>query len=186
MGVTYFKRYRMEIDLRRWRLPATGLPRYYRIVSWRRELLAAHAEAKVRSFQGEIDAQVFPCLGEPEGCARLMEDIANKEGFLPEATWLLDYLGPNRDEREHCGTIQGIRANARYGCIQNIGVTPSHRGQGLAQRLLDYALLGFQQVGLLRAGLEVTAQNRSAVLLYQRYGFRRTKTLFKAVEEVWA
>jgi ribosomal protein S18 acetylase RimI-like enzyme len=30
--------------------------------------------------------------------------------------------------------------------------------------------------------LEVTAQNDGAVKLYNRLGFRRTKTLFKAVE----
>jgi ribosomal protein S18 acetylase RimI-like enzyme len=48
--------------------------------------------------------------------------------------------------------------------------------------LIHAALVGFQQVGLPRAYLEVTAQNERAVRLYKRLGFRRTKTLFKAVE----
>jgi hypothetical protein len=37
-------------------------------------------------------------------------------------------------------------------------------------------------MGLARVYLEVTAQNDGAVRLYKRLGFRRTKTLFKAVE----
>jgi len=48
--------------------------------------------------------------------------------------------------------------------------------------LFAAALAGFQQVGLPRAYLEVTAQNDSAGRRYKRFGFQRTKTLFKAVE----
>ena len=48
--------------------------------------------------------------------------------------------------------------------------------------LLLQALDGFRSVGLERAGLEVTAQNDGAVRLYQRLGFRRRKTLYKAVD----
>src|SRR5260370_782669 len=40
---------------------------------------------------------------------------------------------------------------------------------------------GFGQVGLARARLEVTAQNDRAVRLYRSLGFRRCKTVYKAV-----
>ncbi len=185
MGMTYFKRFRMEIDLRDHRC-LSPVPSGYRLVPWEEQLLSAHAEVKYLSFQSEIDARVFPCLGEPHGCARLMEEISHKAGFVPEATWLIEYVGDGPDRREFCGTIQGIRLNSRYGGIQNVGVTPFHRSRGLGKRLLDFALAGFQHVGLRRAALEVTAQNQGAVRLYQRYGFRRTKTLYKAADVVWA
>ena len=45
--------------------------------------------AKYLSFHSEIDANVFPCLGEYDGCVRLMQEISRKDGFLPEATWLV-------------------------------------------------------------------------------------------------
>ena len=70
----------------------------------------------------------------------------------------------------------------KYGAIQNVGITPAHRGRGVGTALLLAALAGFQQMGLSRVYLEVTAQNDGAVRLYKRLGFRRTKTLFKAVE----
>lgn len=182
MSVSYFKRFRMELDLRGRRFHPIPVPRGFRLVPWSPELLAAHAEAKYLSFHGEIDADVFACLGELQSCFRLMEEISGRDGFLPEATWLAEYVHEDPNHIEFCGTIQGIRATSRYGGIQNVGVTPSHRGCGLGTALLMAAAAGFQQVGLQRAYLEVTAQNERAVQLYKRLGFRRTKTLYKAVD----
>jgi ribosomal protein S18 acetylase RimI-like enzyme len=182
MSVTYFKRYRMEVDLRGRVFAPLPLPPGYQLVAWRPELLADHAEAKYHSFLGEVDADVFSCFGEPHGCHRLMEEICQRDGFLPEATWLAAYNRSPDDRWEFCGTIQGIRASHKYGGIQNVGVTPAHRGQGLGTALVYAALSGFQQAGLPRAYLEVTAQNDRAVRLYKRLGFCRTKTLYKTVE----
>lgn len=183
MSVTYFKRYRMEIDLGGQSIELPRLPAGYRLVPWSAELVDDHAEVKFRSFRGEVDAGVFQCLSEPTGCAKLMEDIAGGSGFVPEATWLIETLDEHGD-REPCGTIQGVRPNDHYGAIQNVGVVPYHRERGLGRALVIAALLGFQQIGLPRAYLEVTAKNRGAVQLYQRLGFRKTKTLYKAVELV--
>jgi hypothetical protein len=179
MSVSYYKRYRMEFDLRTRRPIPIFTPRGYQLVPWNRDLLAGHAEVKYYSFRDEIDAGVFSCLGELDGCHRLMQEISLKDGFLPEATWL---ARSTSGESEPCGTIQGIRVAHKYGAIQNVGITPAHRGRGLGTALIFAALAGFQQMGVSRVYLEVTAQNDGAVRLYRRLGFRRTKTLFKAVE----
>lgn len=181
MGVTYFKRYRMEFDLRHRPVRIAPLLPGYSLVPFAPDMIDDHAEAKYQSFRNEIDSGVFECLGDPEGCQRLMEEIAAKEGFLPEATWLMQYHA-SPTKCEPCGTVQGVRANRKYGAIQNVGVTPFHRGRGVGTTLVTAALWGFQQQGLPRAYLEVTAQNVGALRLYQRLGFRRVKTLYKAVE----
>jgi ribosomal protein S18 acetylase RimI-like enzyme len=180
MSVSYYKRYRMEFDLRVGNAIPLFAPHGYRLLPWHRDLLADHADVKYQSFRDEIDAGVFSCLGELHGCQRLMQEISLKDGFLPEATWLA--ICTEGTEPEPCGTIQGIRVAHKYGAIQNVGITPAHRGRGVGTALLSAALAGFQQVGLSRVYLEVTAQNEGAVRLYKRLGFRRTKTLFKAVE----
>ncbi len=180
MGVSYFKRFRMELDVRGKRFVPLFVPSGYRLLPWEPELLPEHALAKFYSFRHEIDADIFSCLAELEGCQRLMQEISLKDGFLPEATWLAAYS--HNGEVEYCGTIQGIRVTNKYGAIQNVGITPAHRGRGVGTALIAAALAGFQQVGLTHAYLEVTVQNDSAVRLYKRLGFRRTKTLFKAVE----
>jgi hypothetical protein len=177
---TYFKRFRMEVDLAATRLPP-ALPPGYRFVPWNEALVDIHGRTKFRSFRDEIDAAVFPCLGDLEGCRRLMREIRGKPGFLPNATWLIAH-GANPESLQWCGTIQGIAERGGTGMIQNIGIVPGHRGLGLGTCLIERALAGFRVHGLLRVSLEVTADNRRAVQLYQRLGFRRTRTVYKVVD----
>ena len=218
MSVTYFKRYRMEIDLRQPLFSPPPLPKGYALLPWETSLLGAHARAKFESFHREIDADVFPCLAQRRGCRRLMEDIAGRGNFMPEATWLvvngvdadsstglsdelnhrtsvpvrLDRgrlrfrLGRFRFPIETIGTVQGLRARQGVGSIQNIGISPKHRGLGLGSILMHRALSGFQQGGLSLAYLEVTAQNLAAIRLYCRLGFRPVDTVYKASEPVCA
>lgn len=181
MDSTYFKRYRMEVDLTVPRF-AAALPTDYRYVPWNEAVLDIHARTKFRSFRDEIDAVVFPCLGNLEGCRRLMREIRNKSGFLPNATWLIAH-GSTPESLQWCGTIQGITERGGGGMIQNIGVVPGHRGLSLGTCLIERSLAGFRRHGLNRVGLEVTAENASAVRLYQRLGFRRVRTVYKVVDE---
>lgn len=174
MRISYFKRYKMEIDLEI--VPPLTLPTGFSLIAWRRDHLESHAEVLFESFYQEIDALVFASLGDRLGCQALMTEIARKPGFVPEATWLLQ--GPSGP----CGTVQGLRERG-VGAIQNLGVIGSYRGQGLGMALLLQALHGFRLAGLQKGLLEVTAQNENAIRLYRRIGFRRSKTLYKAVAE---
>lgn len=173
--LTYFKRFRMEIDLCD-PIPVPELPGDFSWVPWERSLIEVHAEVKYQSFHDEIDAVVFPNLSCRQGCAFLMGEITRRPGFIPEATWLVACAAG------YCGTVQGIRDRSGLGAIQNLGVLPMYRGHGLGKALLLKALDGFRRAGLGRAFLEVTAQNEAAVRLYRRLGFRFRKTVYKAVD----
>jgi ribosomal protein S18 acetylase RimI-like enzyme len=172
---TYYKRFRMEIDLQG-PLPEPVLPPGYTWVAWTPQLVEVHAEVKFQCFIEEIDAVVFPSLGCRLGCSHLMREISGKSGFRPEATWLVS------SSDGYCGTVQGVRERPGTGAIQNLGVTLPHRGRGLGSALLLKALHGFRRASLHRAFLEVTAQNDSAIRLYRRLGFRCRKTIYKAVQ----
>lgn len=197
MGVMYFKRFRMEIDLLRTRLPDPVLPEGYAWVPWTPATLNRHADVKYESFRSEIDSEVFPCLGQPAGCRRLMGEIAQRNTFLPQATWLISCQLPPADaadERptmsltysgwrmEDCGTIQGLAQPGAIGAVQNVGIVPQHRGMGLGRALVLKALSGFRDARMVRVYLEVTAKNTLAVQLYRSIGFRLTRTTYKSVE----
>ena len=180
MTQTYFKRYRMEISLRRVP-PRIPVPVGYQLLPWSDHLLDAHADVKYRSFRAELDSSVFPCLGDESGCRRLMNEISKRDNFVPESTWLAvrqDACGA----LDFCGTVQGLRDRGGHGGVQNLGVTPEHRGQGLGTSLLCHALLGFRRAGVHTVHLEVTAKNTSAVRLYRNLGFRHVKTVYKSIE----
>jgi ribosomal protein S18 acetylase RimI-like enzyme len=186
MGLTYFKRFRMELDLSGRDLPRPVLPEWYRFLPWNESLLEAHAQVKYLSFRDEIDANVFPCFGDLDGCRRLMREIAGKEGFLPEATWLVVHRGARRKKDEFCGTVQGIRDRHGLGSLQNLGITRAHRNRRVGTGLLLQALDGFVRAGVPRVHLEVTADNQGAVRLYRRVGFRNVKTVYKAAEVAYS
>ena len=182
MVLTYFKRYRMEIELHRLGRRMSPVPKGYVLLPWNKSLLELHAEVKYRSFRNEIDANVFPCLGELPGCRRLMREIIRKGGFLDRATWLAVTDTPNLCDREYCGTVQGIRDQSGGGAIQNLGIVPDFRDRGLGSSLLLRSLHGFRDSGVERVYLEVTAENQGAIRLYERLGFRTVKTVFKVAE----
>lgn len=178
MAERYFKRYRMMFDCRRTSIPEPRLPPGYVWVPWSEHLLEVHATVKAESFRHEIDAVVFPCLGELAGCRKLMSDIAAHANFLPSATWLIQKTqGP---APQYCGTIQGMARFFRAGAIQNVGILPDCRGLGMGRALVSRALIGFSEKGVRKVFLEVTAMNHPAVQLYERIGFRIENVSYQA------
>lgn len=175
-GVTYFKRFRMEVDLQSELLSVPPLPPGYEWVAWENALLDEHAGVKYQCFIDEVDSVVFTSLSSRDGCRRLMREIVAKPGFMRQATWMIA-AGDG-----YCATIQGVRERSGMGAIQNVGVTAAHRGRGLGTTLVLKALHGFRECGAHRANLEVTAQNDAAIRIYRRLGFRCRKTIYKAVE----
>ncbi len=171
MVTATFRRYRMARALEP--LPCHPLPPGFLWVPWQPDLLEVHADTLYRSFAGELDSLVFPSLGSLEGCRRIMHDITNRPGFLPETTWLV----VTADRQEPCGTIQGIRVRDRLGAIQNLGVVAAYRRRGLAKALLVQAMHGFRTAGVERVYLEVTAENLPAIRLYEQLGFGVEKVM---------
>src|SRR5690606_4901136 len=144
--LTYFKRYRMELELDRAAVRASPLPAGYELVAWDEGLIRDHAAAKYSSFRSEMDVNVFPCLGRQDGCNQLMREISRRATFVPQATWLLRYLPPD-GRPEPVGTVQGIEMDD-WGALQNLGIARPHRGLGLGTILLAYAIQGFRAAGL--------------------------------------
>jgi ribosomal protein S18 acetylase RimI-like enzyme len=174
--VTYFKRFRMQMDLLASLPAAPALPSGYAWIPWENRLLDAHADVKYRCFRDDLDGVVFPNLSNRIGCIRLMHEITSRVGFRPESTWLIAH------ENCYVATVQGIADRTGTGGIQNLGVVPEYRGKGLGKAILLQALHGFRRTGLAKASLEVTATNQTAIRMYRQVGFRFRKTLYKMVE----
>jgi ribosomal protein S18 acetylase RimI-like enzyme len=175
--VTYYKRYRMEMDLVGPLLPVPNLPEGCAWIPWDERLLEAHADVKFNCFRAELDGIVFPNLSNRAGCEKLMREICNRPGFRPQSTWLIAHGDA------YVATVQGIADRIGNGGIQNLGVIPGYRGRGIGIALLLQALHGFRLTGLAKATLEVTAQNEPAIRMYRQVGFRFRKTIYKMTEQ---
>ena len=165
-----------------------------RMIPWSTAMVRDHGKVKYESFRNEMDSSVFACLGQRDGCIRLMKDLAGRDDFVPEATWLaMGQFGPG-GKFIPVGTIQGLRADSGkesdsgnlnsspQGSIQNIGIIPSVRGRGLGRVLLTYAIAGFQQIGCKSVSLEVTSHNTGAIRLYSSMRFSVVQTVYKVAE----
>jgi GNAT superfamily N-acetyltransferase len=192
----YFKRHRMELDLRYSR-PSSELPPGFYWVPWENGVLDLHAQVKFQCFSSEMDACVFPALSTLAGCRDLMAAIATQPAFCPSATWLVAGKAFNRRSLEArndksvllgltsdvcVATVQGLLDANRYGGIQNLGVIDGFRGLGIGWAILLKSLEGFAASGARRAFLEVTAKNELAVRMYRRLGFRSVKTIYREVD----
>ena len=172
--LTYYKRYRMELDLSCVSARPV-LPGGFGWTAWTDAQIDTHAEVMFSCFRDELDAKVFRSFNSLTGCRELMRAIRSRDGFLPGSSWLV-----SGTDGAVC-TIQGIAESGRWGAIQNVGVVPEYRGQGLGEAVLLKALAGFRSAGLARVYLEVTARNETAIRLYRKHGFRCTRTLYKGV-----
>jgi len=65
----------------------------------------------------------------------------------------------------------GLRAE-----ILRIAVHPDHRGKGIAKALIETILLIFSKDNVESVELEVNSANRSAVKLYEKFGFKIKRT----------
>lgn len=174
-----YKRFRMQMDLRQAFFNPPELPEGYRFLSWRSLLLERHANVKWKAFRDDLDGQVFACLGQAPGCLSLMREIVSQRTFCALATWMVVYQPEPDWPAGDCGTIQGITRNGGIGAIQNVGVTPEHRGLGIGRALVIQALRGFLQCGMISSALEVTADNEGAVKLYRSIGFEVVDVLYR-------
>ena len=177
----YLKRFRMEIDFRDVALEQPKLPEGYHWVKWHSGTLHNHALVKFESFHTGVDTQIFPALRTLVGCRELMQSIMTHSGFLPQSTWLIQFGANEFRPPVPCGTIQGLVQSTTLGAIQNIGVIPEHRGFGLGRALLLKNLHGFRAYGLQRTYLDVTAENTTAISLYESLGFKHIKTSYREV-----
>lgn len=172
------KRYQMVFDARKNELPEPTLPDGFFWVPWSDNLLAKHAEVKHKSFRNELDAELFPTFSQYESCLRLMDSIASRSGFVPDATCMIAF-GTHTRILDYCANIQGIKVKVDVGAIQNVAVMPGYRRRGLGFALVAKCLRGFKRNGTDQVTLEVTAENGVAVRLYQRLGFVIFNTIYK-------
>ena len=175
MAITYYKRFRMEIDLDG-SLPAPLLLPTLSVGRVGMNLCSTHTPRSSSKASAMRSTRTFflAWVKRTVACG-LMREIRRKPGFLAVSTWLI------ASPEGYCGTVQGVMDRGPIGAIQNLGVVPAYRGLGSGSGAgSPGSRRAFTKLGLRQAYLEVTAENSSAVQLYRAIGFRRSKTLVQS------
>jgi ribosomal-protein-alanine N-acetyltransferase len=106
----------------------------------------------------EIDQLSFPTPWTPHCLKIALKDIF----FVIEQKEIMGYIVA-------CLCDLGLRAE-----ILRIAVHPDHRGKGVANELLETSLRMFAEDHIEKVELYVNSANRSAIKLYEKFGFKIT------------
>jgi ribosomal protein S18 acetylase RimI-like enzyme len=146
-------------------LPAPRVRPGYRLVPFEAAQIPALAEVEFRAFSGSADARAFAThLGSVERAREGWQQLVRSRRFEMRATRVLT------QGQRVCGFVQASRAARGAGYITSLAVLPEDRG-GHGRALLLAALHRLRSLGFPRAALTVTAENASALRLYEGIGF---------------
>lgn len=150
--------------------PPAAPPPDWEILAWRPSSLNAVADVVYDSYIQSPDAEICWDYRTPAGCRRFLSNIIANPAcgrFSPEETRLL------RDPEGNLAAILlATRINPETGMIPQLSVLRRYQGRGLGGTLLlDYLRL-CRRRGLARVALSVSEENRRALSLYERVGFR--------------
>ena len=107
----------------------------------------------------EIDQLSFPAPWTPHCFKIVLKDVF----FVVEQKEIMGYLVA-------CLCDLGLRAE-----ILRFAVHPDHRGKGVAKELLETSLRFFSEENIEAVELRVNSATRSAVKLYEKFGFEIKK-----------
>ncbi len=91
-------------------------------------------------------------------------------GLSPGVEIFLAYAGA-----ELVGYI-GITSYLGWGHLDRIAIHPRYQGRGLGREALTFAVQRLAQAGARRVGLSTQLTNRRSQRLYERFGFRRSRS----------
>ena len=129
------------------------------VIAARRSMVIRSATEEDLDRVLEIDQLSFPTPWTPHCLKISLKNIF----FVIEQKEIMGYLVA-------CICDLGIRAE-----ILRIAVHPDHRGKGVAKELLEASLRIFSKDDIEKVELDVNSANRSAVKLYEKFGFKITK-----------
>ena len=154
--------------------------------SWQPEFYEGAAALIHRCYAGHMDASINDQYRTLHGAQRFLHNIIRFPGcgvFDPESSWVLREAGT---PAPHPSAIHAIllcsRVRPDIGHITQLCVSPTMRGHGLGQTLLQHCAAESDQRGLRSLTLTVTEANTAALHLYERNDFT---TLHRFEAMVW-
>ncbi|GIV63127.1 MAG: hypothetical protein KatS3mg045_0466 [Bellilinea sp.] len=142
--------------------PADFLPDVYRLVNWTADTAPLFYRAYCDAFYDR--AAYF------EPMEKWVGDYEKDNDFFPQLSW----LAINGEERPVAFVTAGRMGELAW--INQTGVVPELRGQGVAFGLLAHALRQLQLSGYREVGLHVNVNNPAAIRRFYELGFRRRLT----------
>jgi ribosomal protein S18 acetylase RimI-like enzyme len=169
-----FERNFMRIDLRKAALEPGRVRRPIFIERWADQYQDAAAHLIAEAYRGHIDSRINDQYRSAAGARRFLYNIVQYPGcgtFHRPASFAAFEAGTG----QLCGISLASMVAEDCGHITQICVSDAVRGASAGYELLRRSLTILRAAGCSFASLTVTADNRSAVALYERVGFETVR-----------
>lgn len=123
------------------------------------------------AYAGHIDSEINDQYLSVGGAQRFLHNIVRFPGcghFEESCSWALQIPGQAR----LLGLLLCSRVSSSMGHITQICVLPELQHHGIGERLLQLCAASLGQAGCDAVSLTVTEENRTAISVYERAGFR--------------
>ncbi len=148
--------------------------RRFRFEPWQDHLMHTAGSIIAAAYRAETDSEINSQYRSPAGARRFLSNIVEFPGcgaFHPEASFVAFDL----ETGEAAGMALSSFVARETGHISQLCVMPSGRGLGLGRELLRKSIAVLCGRGAKRVSLTVTESNRTAIGLYEKFGFRSVR-----------
>ena len=159
-----------------------GKPGHFRTAGWEDRFLHAASIVIAGAYYMETDSEINEQYRSPAGARRFLGNIVEFPGcgtFHRESS----FLAFDPISGEPAGMVLTSFVAGGIGHISQLCVMPEARGMGLGKTLLRMAIAALHEHGARDVSLTVTATNRKAIAIYEKFGFRNMRAFFAYIWE---
>ncbi len=170
----------MLLDLQLSGEPSPGASAGMRLDRWHDRYFDPCAKLIYLSYANHVDGEINDQYRSRSGALRFLKNIILLPGcgqFVPSASFLLRQAGGD----ELIGAVLTSEVSPGVGHTTQICVLPGYQGHGLGRMLMNTAIDTLRSMKFKELTLTVTADNKTAVQLYEKLGFRTIKSFTAGV-----
>jgi len=179
-GFHLYTRQFMSLDVANVRESAAGATARMRLDRWHDRYFDPCAKLIYLSYANHVDGEINDQYRSRYGALRFLKNIILLPGcgqFVPSASFVLRQ--PGNDEL--IGAVLTSEVSPGVGHTTQICVLPGYQGHGLGRALMQTAIDALRSSKFKELTLTVTAENRTAVQLYEKLGFSVIKSFTAGV-----
>jgi ribosomal protein S18 acetylase RimI-like enzyme len=179
-GFRLYTRQFMLLDLTKPAERAPGINSGLRLDRWNDRYFEPCAKLIYLAYASHIDGDINDQYRSRHGALRFLKNIILLPGcgqFLPNASFVLRHPGGD----DLVGAVLTSEVAGGVGHTTQICVQPGFQGHGVGRSLMQTAVDALRSQHFKELSLTVTAENRSAVHLYERLGFTTIKSFTAGV-----
>jgi ribosomal protein S18 acetylase RimI-like enzyme len=170
----------MLLDLPSFPEPGAAAATGMRLDRWHDRYFDPSAKLIYLSYANHVDGEINDQYRSRSGALRFLKNIILLPGcgqFVPSASFVLRQAGGD----ELIGAVLTSEVSPGVGHTTQICVLPGYQGHGLGRMLMLTAIDTLRTMKFNELTLTVTADNKTAVHLYDKLGFRTIKSFTAGV-----